>query len=75
MTKQHLVNAINNLTTKLELRYATLITVDSLIFAPSVMSNLAAVAWVKRYEEDEDTLIVREQLNHLWYGGALKFDE
>ncbi len=73
MKKQELFDAIN--TMAIELGHQYHIRVDNEVFAPMSMTNLAASAWVQNMAETKSSKIVKEQLNNLWYQGALKFGD
>ena len=73
MKKQVLFDATNNLAKELGLTHW--IIVDNEVFAPMAMSTLASVAWVKDFPENENTRIIRKQLERLWYEGALKLED
>ncbi len=49
-------------------------TPNDISFFPVIMGNLATNFFVHNIEEDNDTKLIREQLQILWTEGALRFD-
>lgn len=73
MTETQLFKAIDQTAQDLGLKHWN--EVKNTIFVPDSLSNLASVMWVNKFPENENTILIREQLSYLWYGGALKFDK
>ena len=73
MTQQELFDAINQ--TNRDIGMVGAIEVTHIIHTPMAMTNLAAVLWVKNFPENKNTRLIREQMQQLWFKGALKFDD
>lgn len=73
MTQQALFDAINQ--TNVDIGMVNPVKVTHPFHAPMAMTNLAAGMWVRNFPENDNTRLIREQMQHLWFKGALKFDD
>jgi len=71
MKKQQLFDAINNLAKDLGLYHW--IEINDLVHVPMAMNTLSSVAWYKNFPENNNTKLIREQLDNLWIRGGMKF--
>lgn len=72
MSEKTLFDAINKTAKNLGILHW--IEVTDKLWVPMAMNQLSSVMWFKQFPDDENTVLIRKQMSHLYLEGALKFD-